>query len=177
MSQAAPDAPDRLSALTRGEHMLLWAFRASAFGAGRCGMVRRQFEDACGPGGAEAINALMVFVRELALQGRRRISICAPGSHRLSRDEQLVLAVFATAQAEDYQRMEAHLAWLAGSEPSHAFGAIACLIADTFALNGLILRVPDIAPAPLAWPASAAPASDAPASGVVTPFRPRIATG
>lgn len=172
MSLAAPDAPDRLCALTRGEHMLLWAFRASAFGAGRCGLVRRQFEDTCGAGGPEAINALLVFVRELALQGRRTIGVCAPGSHRLSRDEQLVLAIFAAAQAEDYVRMEAHLAWLVGAEPPHVFGAVACLIADTFAMNGLVLRVPDIAPAPEAWPAPEAKASD-----VVMPFRPRIAAG
>lgn len=170
MSQAAPDAPDRLCALTRGEHMLLWAFRASAFGAGRCGLVRRQFEDTCGPNGPEAINALLVFVRELALQGRRTVSVCAPGSLRLSRDEQLVLAVFAAAQAEDYPRMEAHLAWLVGAEPAHVFGAVACLIADAFALNGLILRVPDIAPPPAAWPAP-----DAKATDVVVPFRPKIA--
>jgi hypothetical protein len=172
MAHPTPDAPDRLCTLTRGEHMRLWAFRASAFGAGRCGLVRRQFEDTCGPGGAEAINALLVFVRELALQGRRTVSICAPGSHRLARDEQLVLAVFGAAQAEDYLRMEAHLAWLVGAEPCPAFGAIACLIADTFAMNGLILRVPDIAPAPEAWPAPDVKASDA-----VVPFRPRIAAG
>jgi hypothetical protein len=168
MSQAAPD---RLCALTRGEHMLLWAFRASACGAGRCGLVRRQFEDSCGPNGPEAINALLVFVRELALQGRRTVSVCVPGSHRLSRDEQLVLAIFAAAQAEDYPRMEAHLAWLVGAEPPHVFGAIACLIADTFALNGLVLRVPDIAPAPEAWPTPEAAASE-----VVVPFRPKIAS-
>lgn len=172
MAHPTPDAPDRLCALTRGEHMLLWAFRASVFGAGRCGLVRRQFEDTCGPGGGEAINALLVFVRELALQGRRTIGVCGPGSLRLSRDEQLVLAVFGAAQAEDYPRMEAHLAWLVGAEPAHAFGAVACLIADTFALNGLILRVPDIAPAPEAW---AAP--DVKASGIVVPFRPRRAAG
>jgi hypothetical protein len=172
MSQAASDAPDRLCALTRGEHMLLWAFRASAFGAGRCGLVRRQFEDSCGAGGPEAINALLVFVRELALQGRRKVSICVPGSHRLSRDEQLVLAIFAAAQAEDYVRMEAHLAWLVGAEPPHVFGAVACLIADTFAMNGLILRAPAIAPAPQAWPAP-----DMARSDVVVPFRPGIAAG
>jgi hypothetical protein len=170
MAHPAPDAPDRLCTLTRGEHMLLWAFRASAFGAGRCGLVRRQFEDSCGPGGAEAINALLVFVRELALQGRRTISVCAPGSLRLSRDEQLVLAVFGAAQMEDYARMEAHLAWLVGAEPPHVFGAVACLIADTFGLNGLVLRVPEIAPAPEAWPAPEAAASE-----VVVPFRPKIA--
>ncbi len=149
MAEPDPDTPHRLGDLTRGEHMLLWAFRAEAFGAGQCHLVRRQFEQACGPVGAEALNALVVFVRELARRGKRRIGICAPGSYRLSRDEQLILAVFAAAQAEQYDRMAAHLAWLVGAEPAPAFPAAACLVADALALNGLILRLPDADPG--AW--------------------------
>lgn len=156
MCHASPDAPDRLCALTHGEHLLLWAFRASAFGAGGCTLVRRAFEDGCGAMGPEALNALRVFVRELALQGRRRVRLCAPGSARLTRDEQLVLAVFAAAQVEDYARMEAHLAWLAGAEPPPAFAAIACMVAEAFAMNGLVLRPPQAAAPPPA--ADAAPA-------------------
>jgi hypothetical protein len=152
--------------------MLLWAFRSAAFGAGRCAMVRRQFDEACGAMGAEAINALLVFVRELARQGRRTLSLSIPGSHRLARDEQLILAIFGSAQLEDYTRMEAHLAWLVGAEPPHVFGAVACLVADTFAMNGLTLRVPDTAAPPQVWSGPAASSSD-----VVVPFRPRIAAG
>lgn len=144
----AADAPHRLCELTQGEHMLLWTFRAAAAGAGRCLMVRRIFEDACGPVGAETHNALLVFVRELALKGRRQISLCLPGIHQLSRDEQLILAVFAAAQAEDYQRMEAHLAFLTASEPAPAFAAVACLVADAFSMNGLVLRTATLAAPP-----------------------------
>ena len=39
-----PDDHARLCDLSHGEHMLLWAFRAAAFGAGDCHLVRRQFE-------------------------------------------------------------------------------------------------------------------------------------
>jgi len=137
----------RLSDLTQGEHMLLWAFRANAFGAGDCGLVRRQFEETCGPLGLEALTALSVFVRELGLAGRRRIMLAAPGSYRLTRDEQSVLALFAAAQDEDYVRLEAHLTWLLADAPRAPFPAAACLVAQALGVNGLVLRAPQVAAA------------------------------
>lgn len=139
-----PDDRARLCDLSHGEHMLLWAFRANAFGAGDCHLVRRQFEDSCGPMGLEALTALTVFVRELGLSGRRKITLAAPGSHRLTRDEQSVLALFAAAQAEDYARLDAHLAWLLADAPRAPFPAAACLVAQALAINGYLLRLPAI---------------------------------
>ena len=156
----------RLCDLSQGEHMLLWAFRASVFGVGDCQLVRRQFEDACGPMGLEALTALTVFVRELGLLGRRKITLAAPGSNRLTRDEQSVLAAFASAQAEDYSRLEAHLAWLLGDAPRAPFPAAACLVAQALGMNGLVLRLPTVE----AEHVAAQPAFD---GGVVTPFRRR----
>lgn len=153
----------RLSDLTQGEHMLLWAFRAAAFGAADCQLIHRQFEDGCGPMGMEALTALTVFVRELGIGGRRKISLAAPGSYRLTRDEQTVLALFASAQAEDYARLEAHLAWLLADAPRAPFPAAACLVAQAFAMNGLVLRLPTTEAAP-------APRCET-EDGVVTPFR------
>jgi hypothetical protein len=158
-----PEDHVRLSDLTQGEHMLLWAFRAAAFGVSDCLLVRRQFEDACGPMGLEALTALTVFVRELGVGGRRKISMAAPGSYRLTRDEQTVLALFASAQAEDFARLEAHLAWLLADAPRSPFPAAACLVAQAFAMNGLVLRLPTVETAP-------APRCQA-EDGVVTPFR------
>lgn len=158
----------RLGDLSQGEHMLLWAFRAVAFGAGDCHMVRRQFEEACGSLGLEALTALNVFVRELGLNGRRRITLAASGSYRLTRDEQSVLAVFASAQAEDYCRMESHLAWLLADAPRAPFPAAACLVAQALAMNGLVLRLPTVEAAHV----PAAAQLDA-RDGVVTPFRRR----
>jgi hypothetical protein len=161
------DEHERLSDLTQGEHMLLWGFRAAAFGVADCRLVRRQFEEACGPLGLEALTALTVFVRELGLGGRRKISLAAPGSYRLTRDEQTVLALFASAQAEDYARLEAHLAWLLADAPRAPFPAAACMVAQALAMNGLVLRLPMAQAAPMR--------SDEGDDGVVTPFRRRAA--
>ena len=139
-----PDDHARFCDLSHGEHMLLWAFRAAAFGAGDCRLVRRQFEESCGPLGIEALTALTVFVRELGLSGRRKITLAAPGSYRLTRDEQSVLALFAAAQAEDYARLDAHLAWLLGDDPRAPFPAAACLVAQALSMRGYVLRLPTI---------------------------------
>lgn len=82
-------------------------------------------------------------------------------------DEQLIVAIFAAAQVEDYGRLEAHLAWLLADACQPPFPAAACLLAQAFAMNGLILRVPDMAPPPVAMEAYEA-------DGVVVPFRRAI---
>lgn len=168
MPQPDPAAPDRLDDLLQGEHMMLWAFRAIAMGAADCRLVRRQFDMACGPAGSEALAALNVFVRELGINGRRKVTLAAPGSARVTRDEQLILAVFAAAQAEDYLRLEAHLAWLLADTPRRPFAAAACLTAQALAMNGYILRLPAMEPGP-------APGLEdtGDGDGVVTPFRRR----
>ena len=159
--------PAHLRDLSQGEHMLVWGFRAMAFGVGACPLVRRQYERACGVMGSEALGALQVFVRELARRGRRKVTLWAPGSYRLSRDEQLIVAIFAAAQMEDYTRLEAHLAWLLADACQPPFPAAACLVAQAFAMNGLILRVPDMAPPPVAM-------EPYEADDVVAPFRRAI---
>lgn len=142
-------APASLGELLQGEHTLIWAFRAIALGAGGCPLLKRQFEDICGPAaGTEAFSALSVFVRELARHGRRKVTLHVPGSFRLSGDEQLILAAFAAAQEDDYVRLEAHLAWLIAGEPSGVFGAAACLVAQAMAMNDLRLRAPEVRSAP-----------------------------
>ncbi|MES2897555.1 MAG: hypothetical protein V4759_16155 [Pseudomonadota bacterium] len=158
MPTPEPTALARLDELSQGEHMLLWAFRALAIGARDCRLIHRQFEDACGAAGAEALAALTVFVRELALNGRRRITVAAPGSRCVTRDEQLILALFAAAQAEDYARLEAHLAWLLAGEPRPPFAAAACLTAQALGMNGYLLRLPAVeAPAIIERPTQLRP--------------------
>lgn len=156
-------AQDTLPDLTHGERLLLFGFRALAFELGACPLVRRSFQQACGD--TEALGALEVFVRELARHGRRKVTLGVPGSLPLSRDEQLILALFAAAQGDDYPRLEAHLAWLLADTPRAPFAAAACLVAQVFGFNGLVLRVPDMAPGPEAREAAE----------VVVPFRQRAA--
>ena len=167
MPQPDDIAPAQLCDLLQGEHMLLWAFRATAFGAGDCHLIRRQFEESCGPMGVQALTALSVFVRELGQNGRRKVTLAAPGSYRLTRDEQSILALFAAAQAEDYPRMEAHLAWLLADTPRAPFPAAACLVAQALEMHGFVLRLPPMEAGPT--PAVCPQHHD----GVVTPFRRR----
>lgn len=148
MTQTTQAAPERLSDLTQGEHLLLWAFRATAFGKGDCRIVRRTFDISCGFAGLEALAAIKVLVSQIRRRGRREVTLAVPGSYDLTRDEQLILATFGAAQAEDYARMEAHLIWLTGSPVEPPFGAAACLVAQAFSMNGLLLRLPPAAAAP-----------------------------
>lgn len=73
------------------------------------------------------------------------------------------LAVFA-GQAVD---LEEFLAWLLADACQPPFPAAACLVAQAFAMNGLILRVPDMAPPPVALETYEA-------DDVVVPFRRAI---
>lgn len=125
--------------LTSGERLLLCGVRLLAADAG-CASLRPRFEHACGCAGAQAFRALQVFVQQLSLHGRRRIAVTPPAAGPPSADEALMLEAFACAQADDYQGLDARLARLTAAETPRALGAAACLIADAFAMNGLVLR-------------------------------------
>lgn len=136
--------PDHMgrSELFYGEHLLLWAFRLLALGGEDCGIARNRFESACGIAGPEALCALTVFVHELKIRGTRRVALNAPGCRLTTPDEKTILSLFAAAQAENHPRLETLLADLLGQPPQPPFAAAASLIAQTFEMNGLILRGP-----------------------------------
>lgn len=127
-----------LSALTHGERLLLRTARALALDID-CRGFRSQFEDACGWAGPEAFRALSVFIAQVGLKGRRRLTISLPGDARVTSDEDLLLAAFASAQAEDYRGLEAGLRRLLGCEAQRPMGAAACMVGQALAMNGLAL--------------------------------------
>jgi hypothetical protein len=129
-----------LTSLTSGERLLVAAWRAMALGLGDCGLVRRGLIEAGGLAGPEAFHALTVFVQELGLKGRRRLALGRPGWPSLTADEQLLLDLFAAAQAEDYRRLDARLRDLLAAPPQPPFAAAACLVAQALDLGGLMLR-------------------------------------
>lgn len=133
-----------LSGLSQGERLLLRSVRALALGI-RCRGFQTQFEDACGWAGPEAFRALGVFVAQVGLKGLRRLAIALPGAEAVTADETLILLTFAAAQAEDYRGLQMSLHGLLRREPQHPMAAAACLVADTLALNGLLLRRRDTA--------------------------------
>lgn len=134
-----PSYPVDLCDLTYGEHLILWAFRAFAKGRA-CVVVRREFDHGCGDQAQEAFNAMRIFVHQLAIQGRRPIVLAPPGCLTVVRDEQLVLCLFAAAQAGDWVRFAAHFRWLAAGPHDPVLERVVGLIVSALAKRGHELR-------------------------------------
>jgi len=139
--------------LFHGERLLIRTVRLLAL-ATPCHGLRAHFEAACGCAGDAAYRMLEAFVQQLALRGRRRVQLSIPADPRLTDDEALVLDVFGCAQAGDYRALDERLRGLLDAQPPFPMGAAACMVAETLAMNGLMLRarlMPD-AMIPQAWP-------------------------
>ena len=124
--------------LRGGERLLLRTLRLLALRTA-CHSLKAPFEAACGCAGDEAYRALAVFVEQLRVNGRRRIALSAPLARTLTEDEQTILAAFAAAQADDDRTLDERLMDLTASVPPVSLGAAACLVAQVFAMQGLVL--------------------------------------
>ena len=132
-----PEVAADLRQLTPGGRMIVWALRATVAGLEDCPLMRKQFSDACGPGGEEARAAFGLFVRQLGMWGRRKVSVGTPGWLGMTRDEQLVLAVFDAAQRGHGPKLRAHLTWLtAGSETAPMLAAV-LMVAQALSMSGV----------------------------------------
>jgi hypothetical protein len=141
--------------LFHGERLLIRTVRLLALTT-PCHGLQAHFEAACGCAGDAAYRMLEAFVQQLALKGRRRVQLSIPADPRLTDDEALVLDVFGCAQAGDYRSLDERLRGLLDAQPPFPMGAAACMVAETLAMNGLMLRArptPDEM-IPLAWPAA-----------------------
>lgn len=138
--------------LAYGEHLLVWSFRAFAVGRYDCPMVVREYSDACGNLAREARAAVQVFAQQTQMQGRRQVRLGHPGCLSLTRDEQLLLAIFTAAQKGEKDRCDAHLAWLLARPACAPFYAAASVAVQALALQGH--RLGDVQPPPrgeLGW--------------------------
>jgi hypothetical protein len=138
MERTMDDLDPAAWALSHGERLLIRVVRLLALGT-TCHSLKPHFELACGCAGHEAYRALVVFVAQLRITGRRRIEIAAPPARSLTRDERTILAAFAAAQRDDYRTLDACLTDLTVSVPPMSLGAAACLVAQVFAMQGLAL--------------------------------------
>ena len=125
--------------LLHGERLLIRTVRLLAL-TSPCHSLRAHFEDACGCAGQSAYRMLEAFVQQLGVRGRRRLTLSIPADPRLTDDEQLILDAFGCAQAEDYRSLDERLTGLLGAPPPFSLGAAACVVAETLAMNGLMLR-------------------------------------
>lgn len=125
--------------LLHGERLLIRTVRLLAL-ATPCHSLRAHFEAACGCSGQAAYRMLEAFVQQLGARGRRRVTLSIPADPRLTDDEVLILDAFGCAQAEDYRSLDERLTGLVGAAPPFPLGAAACVVAETLAMNGLMLR-------------------------------------
>jgi len=131
-----PAAPMELWQLDYGQHLLVWSFRAYAVGRYHCPVIVREYGSACGALAREARVAVEVFAQQVEIQGRRPVSLSAPGCIDLTRDEQLLLAIFAAAQRGEEDRCLAHLTWLLATPPRPPVYPAAHVATQALALHG-----------------------------------------
>jgi hypothetical protein len=123
-----------------GERLLVRTFRLLALGSA-CHRLRPYFAFTLGYAGEEAYRAVLVFVQQLSLAGRRRIVLSAPPARGVTADEVTILAAFAAAQADDYRTLDACLEALIAAPPPASLGGAVCLVARVFEMQGLALAV------------------------------------
>lgn len=123
---------------SQGERLLLRTIRLLAL-RNACHGQQCHFELACGCSGEEAYRTLSVFVEQLRLNGQRRIVLSAPPARTVTDDERTILAAFAAAQHDDYRELDARLADLTHTQPPASLGGAVCLVAQVFAMQGLVI--------------------------------------
>ena len=140
--------------LFHGERLLVRTVRLLALST-PCHGLKAHFEAACGCAGETAYRMLEAFVQQLAAKGRRQLRLSIPADPRTTDDEALILDAFGCAKAGDYASLEERLRGLLGVQAPFAMGAAACMVAETLAMNGLMLRArpapPEAIPQPCPW--------------------------
>lgn len=125
--------------LFHGERLLVRTVRLLALTT-PCHGLKAHFEAACGCAGEAAYRMLEAFVQQLAAKGRRHVRLSIPADPRITDDEALILDAFGCAQAGDYASLDERLRGLMGVQAPFAMGGAACMVAETLAMNGLMLR-------------------------------------
>lgn len=122
-----------------GERLLIGAIRR-LIRRGDCTVATAAFERVCGWAGQDACRTLEVFLQQLALHGRRKLTLSMPFDPTLTKDERTILDVFGCAQLSAYDGMDDALTDLVGGTPPASLGAAACVVAELLAINGCIVE-------------------------------------
>ena len=132
-----------------GAGFVLWGFRACARGKAQCPVIVRGYHQMFGEVGLCVLTALLGFARVLGVEGRRTLTLAAPGSARMTADELSIVAAFAAAQARETDKLDAHLAWLMAGAPHGKATMAADHIGHHFAARGLEIRSPQLEASPM----------------------------
>lgn len=125
-----------------GAGLVMMSFRACALGRAKCCMIIEGYERAFGLEGPATLSDMHDLTSVLGNDGRRKLTITAPGCARLTADELSIVAMFAAAQADDAAGRDAHLLWLLAKSPGKQVSTLVSRIAGTFARHGLNIKAP-----------------------------------
>ena len=128
--------------LSGGERLLIWTWRKIVTGRASCPLIAREFVKLCGEDAAEVLATLSTFLQALAYSGRRDLQIGYPGCPSLTTDERWLLSLIAVAQADDEERIDAHLRWLARATLRPALAIAARALATALKVHGVDLPLP-----------------------------------
>ena len=125
-----------------GTGLVMMSFRACALGRTECCAIVEGYERAFGLDGPATLSDMQNLTSVLGNDGRRKLTITAPGCARITADELSIVAMFAAAQADDAAGRDAHLLWLLAKSPGRQVSALVSRIADTFGRHGLHIKAP-----------------------------------
>ncbi len=135
-------AAPALQALSRPEHLLVWALRVIAIGHEDCPVLVQTFDRTCGPLGLQALAAYHLVVCVIGMTGRRRLKVHVPGCPCVSADEQAIVAVVSAAPDSldgDEAALRAGLRTLIEQEPAEALVIAAQAVGRILQAQGLDL--------------------------------------
>jgi hypothetical protein len=140
MPEDASTVPSAMDELHRAEQLLTLALRATVVGHGDCAPLQGAYARTLGAAGDDARQAHFVFIRCLALNGRRRLSVHLPRCRAVSADELAILEVIALAQRPaQHERLLTRLGDLLEAAPTATTVQVAAWLGQILADAGRLL--------------------------------------
>ncbi len=143
MARACP-APLTLPQLSFGAGFALWGFRACASGRGGCSSLIRGYQNTLGHDGLAALEALLTLAQALGFEGRRKVTLGAPGLLHPTHDEMTLISALAGAQSGQGAARDAALRCLFAADPPLEAVMAADALGAVFTCHGLEIETPEL---------------------------------
>ncbi|MEM9421167.1 MAG: hypothetical protein AAF986_01460 [Pseudomonadota bacterium] len=158
----------KISDLGSGAHLALWGVRVCAQDKEHSNVVTACLARTFECNAKSALSTLQSFSRHLGRDGRRAITLGAPGFISASHDEVCIVSALATAQSGHVFERNAHLEWLMGGQPGACVQKATQDLADLFLMHGVTIIKPYTPPS-FAIPAAPLEACASPQQNRLSP--------
>jgi hypothetical protein len=141
-------APQDVTGLNYGEHLLVWTLRKIvARRDAACPVIQSEFAKACGEEADSVLTVFQAFLEVLGYTARRRISIGHPGWCGLTGDERQILGMIGAAQNGDQPRLAAMVCWFARADVQRQLALATRGLAAAFVAHELLVFTPSVSAA------------------------------